>query len=124
MITQPVTLPFPGVPAWEIFVCACWLEKIQENGQELRFPQHIEAAQTIEAAHPGTGVGCRRCDTFWLLRQNEGTWARFHLNNIRMSGAERLAHYTEGQANELFEADGAAGDTESDTLSPDGTHGL
>lgn len=101
--TQPLTLPFPGVPAWRLFICTCWLDLMPEDGPH--FPAHIEAAQVIEVPKPGDGVGCRRCDSFYLHREIRGDWAKFHIANIRMSGAERLMHYTEGVANEHLDAD-------------------
>ena len=70
-------------------------------------PHHIEAALTIEKPRGGHLVTCARCRNSWLFREGRGDWLKL-VNDVElpMSGAERLALYREGLANEALDAEG------------------
>lgn len=104
----PKLLPFPGFPFWRIFYCPCWLGQMADAEPQL--PRHLEAGLTVEEPTAGQIVTCRRCDSAWYL-DKAGVWHRLQQANVRMSGAERLMHYTEGLANDKLDAEAAAEDT-------------
>jgi hypothetical protein len=135
----PAILPFPGYPAWSLFFCTCWLERMP--GGKPQLPAHIEAALTVERPRDGHVVSCGvgTCRSTWVFREASKDWLRL-LNDVEvpMSGAIRRNLYREGRAradeeaeismsaarrrdlfeegtvNEILDADSAAGDTEAD----------
>jgi hypothetical protein len=101
---QPVLLPFPGYPTWQLFFCSCWVERMQDHRPQL--PAHIEAAITIDRPQGGHLVTCARCKASWFFREQAQDWLKLANDvEIPMSGAERLSLYNEGLANEAMDMD-------------------
>lgn len=110
--SQPLTMPFPGNPTWRLFICTCWREKMKDGVPS--FPVHIEATAAIVEPSGGEALMCGKCRSIWFYRKVSQNWLRLGNLEFAMTGAERLALYIEGVANEALESDAPAGDTTFD----------
>jgi len=78
------------------------------------FPAHIEASAAIVEPSGGEALMCGKCRSIWFYRKVSQDWLRFENLEFAISGAERLALYAEGVANEALESDAPAGESTFD----------